>query len=219
MSGGYARWRARAASRASTRPTGPSAAAHVASAGAARPNGVWGMALFLCSEATMFGTLLATYFYLDFDAHRWPPAGIKAPSVALPLVATGVLVLHQHADVAGLPQREARRAATACLGLISLALVIQMLLPGRADPALPPRPEPVPPPGHRLRVDLLHDARRPSRPCRCWGSCSTRAVLGFVALRGLTNYWTVAVRALAIFWYVVNALAILVVLTQLSPSL
>jgi heme/copper-type cytochrome/quinol oxidase subunit 3 len=54
----------------------------------AQPNGWWGMALFLCAEVTLFGTLIATYFYLDFDAHRWPPASIKPPSVVLPLIGT-----------------------------------------------------------------------------------------------------------------------------------
>src|SRR5205807_8878149 len=57
-----------------------------------QPNGWWGMALFVAAEATIFGTLLATYFYLDFRSRRWPPAGIKDPSVVLPFVATGVLV-------------------------------------------------------------------------------------------------------------------------------
>ena len=45
------------------------------------------------------------------------------------------------------------------------------------------------------------------------------AVLWFVAVRGLTNYWLIGVRALAIFWYVVAGLAVLVLLTQLSPAL
>jgi heme/copper-type cytochrome/quinol oxidase subunit 3 len=44
-------------------------------------------------------------------------------------------------------------------------------------------------------------------------------VAAFVALRGLTNYWLIAARSAAVYWYVVAALAILVVLTQLAPSL
>jgi heme/copper-type cytochrome/quinol oxidase subunit 3 len=44
-------------------------------------------------------------------------------------------------------------------------------------------------------------------------------VLSFVTLRGLTNYWLIGVRAAALYWYVVNALAVLVVATQLAPSL
>jgi heme/copper-type cytochrome/quinol oxidase subunit 3 len=44
-------------------------------------------------------------------------------------------------------------------------------------------------------------------------------VLGFVCVRGLTNYWLIGVRGLALYWYVVNAIAVLVVFTQLAPSL
>ena len=44
-------------------------------------------------------------------------------------------------------------------------------------------------------------------------------ILWKVVSTGLTNYWLVGVRNLAVYWYVVNFLAILVVLTQLTPSL
>jgi hypothetical protein len=40
-----------------------------------------------------------------------------------------------------------------------------------------------------------------------------------VVISGLTNYWLIGVRGIALYWYVVNAIAVLVVLTQLSPSL
>jgi heme/copper-type cytochrome/quinol oxidase subunit 3 len=42
----------------------------------ARPNGWWGMAIFVASEATLFGTLVGTYLYLDGQTRRWPPAGV-----------------------------------------------------------------------------------------------------------------------------------------------
>ena len=72
-------------------------------------------------------------------------------------------------------------------------------------------------------------ARRPTgrSTSRCWasitrtsppGSCST---LGLVIrlLGGLTNYRLIGVRAVALYWCFVNVAAIVVVLTQLSPSL
>ncbi len=55
----------------------------------AQPNGWWGMALFLCAEVTLFGTLIATYFYLDFDARAGRRTGSRPPSIVLPLLATG----------------------------------------------------------------------------------------------------------------------------------
>jgi len=44
-------------------------------------------------------------------------------------------------------------------------------------------------------------------------------ILWQVVKSGLTNYWLIGVRGLAVYWYVVNFLAILVVLTQLTPAL
>lgn len=45
------------------------------------------------------------------------------------------------------------------------------------------------------------------------------SVLAFVTLRGLTNYWLISVRAIALYWYVVSAIAVVVLFTQLAPSL
>jgi heme/copper-type cytochrome/quinol oxidase subunit 3 len=183
----------------------------------AQPNGWWGMALFLCAEVTLFGTLMATYFYLDFDAHSWPPAGIKAPSVVLPLVGTGVLVAMT------IPIFLAARAAQAgrrreVIFLLAFATVVQCCYLA-------------------LQVLLFrHDLNSFTPQQTAYGSIYftllaahhahvllgillNLMVLWFVSFRGLTNYWLIGVRGVALYWYVVNALAILVVLTQLSPSL
>ena len=183
----------------------------------AQPDGWWGMALFLCAEVTLFGSLMATYFYLDFDAPRWPPAGIKAPSVVLPLIATGVLVTTSvPLFLAARSARAGRR--TPVIALIGLALVVQCCY---------------------LALQILlfrHDYNDFKPQGSAYGSIYftllaahhahvligillDAGVLAFVSLRGLTNYWLIGVRGLTLYWYVVNAVAILVVLTQLSPSL
>ncbi|MGI8623086.1 MAG: hypothetical protein ACR2NB_06285, partial [Solirubrobacteraceae bacterium] len=58
----------------------------------ALPNGIWGIALFICTEGAFFGTLVASYFYLRVTNAVWPPRGIAAPSVALPLALTAGLI-------------------------------------------------------------------------------------------------------------------------------
>jgi cytochrome c oxidase subunit 3 len=58
----------------------------------ARPNGWWGIVVFVATEATLFGTMIGTYFYLRFRSVEWPPAGVPEPHITLPLVLTGVLV-------------------------------------------------------------------------------------------------------------------------------
>ena len=180
-------------------------------------NGVWGMALFLTSEITIFGTLLATYFYLESDNRHWPPLGIKPPSVTFPLIATGVLVL------TSLPMwlawAAARRGARpTTLRLVSLAFVVQ--LGYLAAQVLLFR--------HDLHQFRPQDTAYGSIYFTLLGTHHAHVVLGvlldavvlaYVGLRGLTNYWLIGVRNLALFWHVVNFLAILVVLTQLSPSL
>jgi cytochrome aa3-600 menaquinol oxidase subunit 3 len=201
----------------STAAFSAAAAGRVARRRRAQPSGWWGMALFLCAEVTLFGTLIATYFYLNFDARRWPPAGIKPPSVVLPLIATGVLV------TLSVPMWLAARAARAgqrrnVIVLLSAAAVVQCAYLA-------------------LQVLLFrHDLHDFTPQGSAYGSIyftllATHhahvllgilidlTVLGFVCVRGLTNYWLIGVRGLALYWYVVNAIAVLVVFTQLAPSL
>ena len=105
-------------------PDTPAGAVRLAQRRRAQPNGWWGMALFLCSEVTIFGTMIATYFYLQFGVHHWPPRGIAPEKVADPSIATGVLVL------ATVPMWFAARAARrgkrrTVLLMIALAFIVQ----------------------------------------------------------------------------------------------
>jgi heme/copper-type cytochrome/quinol oxidase subunit 1/heme/copper-type cytochrome/quinol oxidase subunit 3 len=180
------------------------------------PLGVWGMVMLIFTEASLFVTLLGSYWYLRFHDVRWPPPGIAEPKVALPLVMTAVLlasavpvVLAARAAVAG--------RANAARGLLALALVFQL--------------------GY-LAVQVLlfrHDLFDFSPRGSAYGS----AYFGMLALHdahvvagvllsaallakltgGLTSYRVTGVRAAAWYWCFVSALAVPVVLTQVSPSL
>lgn len=194
-----------------------SAAGFVERARRAQPSGWWGMVLFLCAEVTLFGTLLATYFYLDFEAPRWPPAGIKPPSVALPLVATGALISTTvPMFLAARAARAGQRRTTAWL--LVLALVVQgcylagqVLLFGHDLSQFSPRDSAYG--SIYFTILAAHHAHV------LFGILLNAVVLWYVWARGLTNYWLIGVRGAALYWYVVNVLAVLVVLTQLSPSL
>ena len=72
--------------------TTPYTAAAVDRSRRALPSGWWGVLLFIATEATLFGLMIASYFYLRFQTAHWPPAGIDKPKVALPLVLTAILV-------------------------------------------------------------------------------------------------------------------------------
>jgi cytochrome c oxidase subunit III len=179
------------------------------------PNGVWGFLVFAATEAALFGTLLAAYFYLRFQSPQWPPRGIEAPSVALPLALTAVLVLTT-APMA-LAARAARRGrAGAAWRLVALALVVQG--------------------GYLAWQIVLYlsdlDAFSPSATAygsiyfTLLGAHHAHVAIGlllnlWLLLRlasGLTPYRVQAVLVVALYWAFVNAVAVLVVATQVSPS-
>ncbi|HEV8087844.1 MAG TPA: cytochrome c oxidase subunit 3 [Actinomycetota bacterium] len=64
---------------------------HVEARGARSP-GWWGMVLFILAELTLFGTALASYLFLRFEAPTWPPPGVEPPDIVLGAIATGLLL-------------------------------------------------------------------------------------------------------------------------------
>jgi len=58
-----------------------------------RSFGWWGMVWLIATEATLFASLLASYFYLRFrHGVEWPPDGLPHPELALPLVMSALLL-------------------------------------------------------------------------------------------------------------------------------
>ena len=78
----------------STEATSGGPAAAAAASRRSLPNGVWGIALFIATEATLFGALIASYFYLRFKHAGWPLGGIAPPKPALPLAITAARAPH-----------------------------------------------------------------------------------------------------------------------------
>jgi cytochrome c oxidase subunit III len=178
-------------------------------------NGVWGMLLFAATEAGLFGTLLGSYFYLRFSSAQWPPPGIAAPSVALPLALTAVLVLTTAPVVLAAMAARGGSAGTAWL-LVALAVLVQ---------------------GGYLAWQIVlyaDDLGRFSPDDTAYGSIyftllaahHAHVALGlllelWVLARlagGLTHYRVVTLQAVALYWIFVNAMAVLVVAAQVSPS-
>jgi heme/copper-type cytochrome/quinol oxidase subunit 3 len=193
------------------------AAGAVDRARVAQPSGWWGMVLFLCSEATLFGTLIGSYFYLNFGVHRWPPAGITPPEIPGPAVSTGFLVATIPLMVlAAAAARRGRRWSA--VRWITSAFVIQIAYLA-AQILL-------------IRHDLLDFTPQGTAYGSIYftlliadhahvllGLLLNGVVLYKVARHGLTNYWLIGVRGLALYWYVVVAITVVVLFTVLSPSL
>ena len=181
-----------------------------------RPNGWWGMLLLLATEGALFGTLVATYFYLRFQAQGWPPGAIEAPALPKPLAYTGILVF------TSVPMSVAVRAARAGRrGLLSASLLASL---GLGALYL------------WLQSDLLRTSAGQFTPrTDAYGSIYytlqvAHAAHVFVGLllvgwllakvwRRVTEYRLVGIAAVALYWHFVNVLAVVVVLTILSPSL
>jgi cytochrome c oxidase subunit 3 len=182
----------------------------------ASPNGWWGMAAFVATEATLFGVLFGTYAYLRFQTVRWPPDGIAEPKVVLPIVLS--LVLAATSVPMALASSAARRgsARRAC-GLILAALVVQSAYFGVQV--------------YELAGDL--DRFAPQRDAYAsiyytlLGASHAHVAVGlllnaWLLLRlatGLTRYRVVGVRAVAFYWHAVNVLTLLVTVCLVSAAL
>jgi heme/copper-type cytochrome/quinol oxidase subunit 3 len=182
----------------------------------ARPNGWWGIAVFVATEATLFGTIFGTYFYLRFKTPQWPPAGVPDPKMLVPLLLTAALV------ATSLPVQLAYSSARrARLRAARLALLVALAVQGGYV-------------GIQIHL-FLGDLEKFSPDQSAYasiyftmlGAHHFHVFIGilleaWVLLRlvgGLTNYRLVALRATAFYWHFVNVLAVAVVFIQVSPAL
>ena len=181
-----------------------------------RPPAWWGMILLVASEATLFACLIGTYVYLRFEVSHWPPVGTPEPAVAVPVVLALVLA----ASTA--PMYLAFRAAgggnlRAARLFVLLALVVQA----------------------GYFAYQVHDFQRLlgefTPQSNAYGSIYfvlLGADHGHVAVgllldtwllvklaRGLTTYRLNALQAIAVYWYAVALLTVVVTGTLVSPAL
>lgn len=182
----------------------------------AQPHGWWGMVLFLGSEATIFGSLIGTYFYLDFRVRHWPPPGVPLPKITAAAAATGGLLLT--APMMWMAVRAIyRRRRVPAMRWIAFGLAVQAAYLG-VQIVL-------------FRNDLLQVSPQDSAYGSIYftllaadhahvlvGLLISLMILWKLWRAGLTSYWFIGVRGLALYWYVVIALTILVLVTTLSPS-
>jgi heme/copper-type cytochrome/quinol oxidase subunit 3 len=87
------------------------------------PAAAWGMGVLIASEATVFGAMIATYFYLRFHTVRWPPPGIPEPAWAGPAVSIAVLAASVALMQAGWRRVRAGRLAPARAALAAAFLL------------------------------------------------------------------------------------------------
>ena len=182
----------------------------------ARPNGWWGMALFVAAEATLFGTLIGSYVYLRFRNAQWPPAGIAKPAVLVPVALTLLLVVSGIATQFAWQAGRAGRVRAAWRFLAgAFALQLGYFAWQVHD-----------------WVGAIHDAP----PSRSTYSSIVTTMLGFghahvllgllidawllVQLaRRFTPYRLVGLQSAAFYWWAVSGISVAVLLTQESAHL
>ena len=177
------------------------------------PSGWWGMLLLLAGESALFALLIGAYYYLRFHNPQWPLPGDAKPKVAVPLVLAAVLVATSAPMQLAVSAARAARLGRA-RALLGLALLVQA---GYLAMQI------------HLYVEDLHRAG-PSRDAYwsayftllgahhlhvCVGALLSLWILAKLAV-GLTRYRLVALRAIALYWHVVNVLAVVVLGVILS---
>jgi heme/copper-type cytochrome/quinol oxidase subunit 3 len=180
----------------------------------ARPNGWWGTAVFVATEATLFGTMIGTYVYLRFHNAHWPPPQIEPPAVLTPALLTLALVLTS--VPMQLAWRSARRSARVrALTLIAVAAAVQT--------------------GYLVwqMHDYLdqYDRMRPQASAyssvylTLLGTDHLHVLVGillnaWLLLRlatRLTRYRLHALQSIVFYWHAVNVITVVVLLVQISP--
>ena len=176
---------------------------------------LWGMAMLVASEATLFGAFFGTYYYLRFKSPHWPPLGTPEPRVVVPLILVAVLATTSvPMQLAAAAARAGRLAATRAF--LGLALVVQCGYFAYEIHDLV----------DQLRVSQPQDNAYSSIYYLLLGADHAHVFVGLVLslwllgklTTGLTTYRRNATQAIAFYWHAVNLLTLFVIGTLLSAT-
>jgi cytochrome c oxidase subunit I+III len=163
-----------------------------------QPRGWWGAALFVLTEATLFGTIFGTWFFLRYKAPQWPPRGEPSPGLWLPLILALAL-----ATTSFLMARRSRGALALALPIqagylgVSLYLYVQDL---HDDP-----------PQESAYASILHLMVGAGYFHVLVGVVVNLFLLAKLADGRMTPYRAAGLRGAALYWHFVNVLALVIV--------
>jgi cytochrome c oxidase subunit III len=177
--------------------------------------GLWGLTLFVLTEATLFGCLIGTWFYLRAKSPgAWPPAGVAKPDVAWTLALTGALVLTSVPVQLAWRAGRAGRARAAQGYLLAAAavqvayLVIQLVRYADDVRAHPPE--------LGSYTSILHVLAGADHAHVFVGVLFSLFLVAKLLDGRVTRYRRVGLQSAAWYWHTVNAVTLAVALVELS---
>ena len=182
-----------------------------------RPLGWWGMLMLIATEGVLFGAMIASYFYIRFKTPDWPPPGVPDPKVLTPTLLTVVLILSSLP--AGVAAWAARRQVPfrAALGLVATAALAVVYAVGTSIVIVREWHDA---PATKDAYDSLFFTIQGAHVAHvAVGVLINLFLLAKIARGRLTQYRINGIWAMAMYWHFVNALAVFVLLTTISPSL
>jgi heme/copper-type cytochrome/quinol oxidase subunit 3 len=181
-----------------------------------KSNGWWGMLIFLATETTLFGTMVGSYFYLRLNTSHWPPPGTPEPRVVAPAVLTVLLLSATVPLRASLTAARRGRRGRAIAMLLTAAVIQAAYLAAQVD---------------LYARDLTHFKPQASAYASIY--YTLLAVGHFHVFLGLlldvwvlarlstvlTRYRIAGLHVVTLYWYVINALTVVVLLIEVSPRI
>ena len=184
--------------------------------GTSRPNGWWGMVVFVIGETTLFLMLFASYFYLRLQTTHWPPQHVEKPPVLVPALLTAALVLTSVGMQAAwrAAQRLERVRAwwlLAASGAVQVGYLIwQMFLFVDGVHKTPP--------SHSAYASITYTILAIDHLHVFLGVLLTAWMVVRFATR-ITQYRLRGLQAITFYWWAVSAITVAVLLVTISPHL
>jgi heme/copper-type cytochrome/quinol oxidase subunit 3 len=182
-----------------------------------RPVGWWGVLLLVATEAALFGAMIASYFYLRFDAVHWPPPGVPEPKVLVPALLTVVLVCSSVPAWVAAAAARRRQSGRASTGLVTTAALGALYAAGTSVLLVQEWHDA---PATKDAYDSLFFTIQGAHVAHVAAGVLVNLYLLATVARGrLSQYRMNGIWAMSLYWHFVNALAVLVLLTTISPAL
>jgi heme/copper-type cytochrome/quinol oxidase subunit 3 len=175
------------------------------------------MLLLVSTEAALFGVFVATYFYLRFRAVEWPPPGTPEPKVLEPAALTALLVLSSLPIARAVRSAKRQEHRETAIGLATAAAIAILYLVGTMSLLVD---EWHTSPATKAAYDSLFFTLQGAHTAHVAAGVLMNLFLLARILGGpLTQYRVNGIWAVGLCWHFVNAMALVILVTTISPAL